>query len=68
MICVVGNLAPQICVYLSGMWRIAMFKQVNSLPRAQRHFSVLDGNRHRNGQQGRFDMRGHIIWSFLGVC
>src|SRR5262249_5568521 len=46
---------------------VAMFTQVNNLPRAKEQVAIGDRNAHRRAHQRRFDMRWHVVRSFQGV-
>src|SRR5436190_6685911 len=45
----------------------AVFPQINPLPGAERQFSTRNRNRDVYGGQRRPNVRGHIIFTFLGV-
>ena len=53
--------------YASPVRRRTMLKQIDALPRAQRHSPALHRNRELSGRQGRSNMRGHVIGPFHGV-
>lgn len=53
--------------HISNVRRISVFKQVNSLPCAQKWAPHRHRNCQRHGQHRGFDMRGHVVGSFIGM-
>lgn len=53
---------------LSVVRGIAVLKEVNPLPGAQTHLTVLDRNAEADGQKGGFDMGGHVVRAFERVA
>lgn len=56
------------CDDLTLMRAIAVFKQINALPRTQRQLPVHHGDRQVGGQQRGLDMGGHVVGAFVGMC
>jgi hypothetical protein len=54
-----GNLSP--------MRRTPMLEQVNALPSTQGELPMHNRNRELHADQGRPDMRGHVVRPFFGV-
>ncbi len=49
------------------VWPVAVFKQIDPLPRTQGKSPICDRNAQVCGQKGRFNMRGHIVRAFIGM-
>ena len=54
-----GNLSP--------MRRTPMLEQVNTLPNSQGELPLHDRNRQLHTDEGRADMRRHVVGAFVGV-
>jgi hypothetical protein len=54
-----GNLSP--------MRRTPMLEQVNPLPSSQGELPLHNRNRQLHTDEGRPDMRGHVVRAFVGV-
>src|SRR5260370_32264688 len=52
---------------LSPMRRPSMLEQVNALPSPQGELPLHDRNRKLHTGQGRADMGGHVVGTFVGV-
>jgi hypothetical protein len=46
---------------------IAVFIQVNALPRAERETSILNGDRYRHTEQRALDVTRHIVVTLVGM-
>lgn len=47
---------------------IAMFIQVNALPRPEGESSILNGDRERYTEQRALDVAGHIVVALVGMA